>query len=95
MPEKALTCRYEAVHDLRVSRFPRIWLCPTACRQTRIRSSLDQAVRSNPSNRMFIGMKADAGMVHYTNITLKDCIRVAYRVRDFQIQGGGLRKGSG
>jgi uncharacterized protein (TIGR03435 family) len=36
---------------------------------------------------MFIGMKADAGTVHYTNITLKDCIRAAYRVRDFQIQG--------
>jgi hypothetical protein len=31
----------------------------------------------NPSNRMFIGMKADAGAVHYTNITLKDCIRAA------------------
>ena len=36
---------------------------------------------------MFIGMKADAGMVRYTNITLKDCIRAAYRVRDFQIEG--------
>ncbi len=32
-------------------------------------------------------MNADAGMVHYTNITLKDCIRAAWRVRDFQIQG--------
>lgn len=41
----------------------------------------------NPSNRMFIGMKADAGMVRYTNITLKDCIRAAYRVRDFQVEG--------
>jgi uncharacterized protein (TIGR03435 family) len=41
----------------------------------------------NPSNRMFIGMKADAGMVRYTNITLKDCIRAAYRLRDFQIEG--------
>jgi len=36
---------------------------------------------------MFIGMKADAGIVHYTNMTLKDCIRAAYRVRDFQIRG--------
>ena len=26
-------------------------------------------------------------MVRYTNITLKDCIRAACRVRDFQIQG--------
>jgi len=41
----------------------------------------------NPSNRMFIGMKADVGIVHYTNMTLKDCIRAAYLVRDFQIQG--------
>jgi uncharacterized protein (TIGR03435 family) len=41
----------------------------------------------NPSNPMWIGMDADAGMVRYTNITLKDCIRAAYRERDFQIQG--------
>src|SRR5580658_2847406 len=41
----------------------------------------------NPSNQMWIGMSADAGMVRYTNITLKDCIRAAYRVRDVQIQG--------
>lgn len=41
----------------------------------------------NPSNRMFIGMNADTGTVHYTNITLKDCIRAAWRVRDFQVQG--------
>jgi uncharacterized protein (TIGR03435 family) len=41
----------------------------------------------NPSNAIWIGMSADAGMVRYTNITLKDCIRAAYRVRDFQIQG--------
>jgi uncharacterized protein (TIGR03435 family) len=41
----------------------------------------------NPSNRIFVGMKADADRVLYTNITLKDCVRAAYRVRDFQIQG--------
>jgi len=41
----------------------------------------------NPSNAIWIGMTADAGMVRYTNITLKDCIRAAYRVRDFQIEG--------
>jgi uncharacterized protein (TIGR03435 family) len=41
----------------------------------------------NPSSPMWIGMSADAGMVRYTNITLRDCIRAAYRVRDFQIQG--------
>lgn len=41
----------------------------------------------NPSNAMWIGMSADRAMVTYTNITLKDCIRAAYRVRDFQIAG--------
>ena len=41
----------------------------------------------NSSNSLFIGMSADRAMVTYTNITLKDCIRAAYRVRDFQIAG--------
>lgn len=43
----------------------------------------------NPSSPMFIGMSADGAMVKYTNITLLDCIRGAYRVRDFQIVGPG------
>jgi uncharacterized protein (TIGR03435 family) len=41
----------------------------------------------NPDNPLWVGMTADRGMVTYTNITLKDCIRGAYRVRDFQIEG--------
>jgi uncharacterized protein (TIGR03435 family) len=41
----------------------------------------------NPSSPMFIGMSADGAMVKYTNITLRDCIRGAYRVREFQIVG--------
>src|ERR1035438_10242065 len=41
----------------------------------------------NPSNPMWIGMSADGAMVKYTNITLRDCIRGAYRARDFQIIG--------
>ena len=41
----------------------------------------------NPDNPMFVGMSADGAMVKYTNITLLDCIRGAYRVRDFQIVG--------
>ena len=41
----------------------------------------------NPSNTMWVGMDANAGMVRFTNITLQDCIRAAYRMRDFQIQG--------
>ncbi|HEY7392757.1 MAG TPA: TIGR03435 family protein [Bryobacteraceae bacterium] len=41
----------------------------------------------NPDNPMLIGMSADGAIVKYTNITLQDCIRGAYRVRDFQIVG--------
>ena len=41
----------------------------------------------NPENTVWIGMDANAGMVRYTNITLRDCIRAAYRVRDFQVEG--------
>lgn len=41
----------------------------------------------NPDSPLFIGMSADGAMVKYTNITLRDCIRGAYRVMDFQIVG--------
>ncbi len=41
----------------------------------------------NSQNNTFIGMSADGAMVNYTDITLLDCIRGAYRVRDFQIVG--------
>ncbi|HEY7389510.1 MAG TPA: TIGR03435 family protein [Bryobacteraceae bacterium] len=41
----------------------------------------------NSSEQMWTGMSADGGMVRFTNISLKECIRAAYRVRDFQIQG--------
>ncbi len=40
-----------------------------------------------PMGQMRIGMNADAGMLRYTNVSLKECIRVAYRVKDFQVQG--------
>ena len=45
--------------------------------------------------KMMIRMTADAGMLRYTNVSLEDCIRNAYRVKDFQVQGpdwlGGAR----
>lgn len=40
-----------------------------------------------PMGKMRIRMDADAGMLRYTNVSLKDCIRVAYRVKDFQVEG--------
>ena len=37
--------------------------------------------------KVFIRMDADASMLRYSNVTLKDCIRTAYDVKDFQVQG--------
>ena len=41
----------------------------------------------SPMGRMQIQMSVDAGMLRYTNVSLKDCIRAAYRVKDYQIEG--------
>ncbi len=35
----------------------------------------------------FIPMEASGGMVHFKSITFLDCVRAAYRLRDFQVQG--------
>jgi uncharacterized protein (TIGR03435 family) len=37
--------------------------------------------------RMRIGMSVDEGRMTYENVALKDCIRTAYRLKDFQISG--------
>src|ERR1700733_3738528 len=39
----------------------------------------------NPANPLLVGMAADPSIVRYTNITLRDCIRGAFRGRGFQI----------
>ncbi len=36
---------------------------------------------------MRMGMNVDAGRMSYENVTLRDCIRTAYRLKDFQISG--------
>lgn len=46
-----------------------------------------KAADPQPMGMVRIGMSSDAGMVRYSNISLKDCIRTAYRVKDFQVQG--------
>lgn len=40
-----------------------------------------------PMGKVMIGMNSDGGMLRYTNVSLKECIRTAYRVKDFQVQG--------
>ena len=34
-----------------------------------------------------VGMQADGGMLRYSNVSLQDIIRTAYRVKDFQVDG--------
>jgi uncharacterized protein (TIGR03435 family) len=34
-----------------------------------------------------IRMNADRSMIHYVNVSLRDCIRVAYGVKEFQVSG--------
>src|SRR5581483_8179531 len=41
----------------------------------------------SPMGRIRVEMRADGGMLRYSNVSLKDCIRVAYRVKDFQVEG--------
>ena len=40
-----------------------------------------------PMGNMRIDMRTDQGMLRYVNVSLKDCIRVAYKVKEFQIDG--------
>jgi uncharacterized protein (TIGR03435 family) len=40
-----------------------------------------------PMGKMMVRMDADASMLRYTNVSLRDCIRVAFGVRDYQIEG--------
>ncbi len=41
----------------------------------------------DPNAGILVGMSADPSMVSYRNLTLRDAIRGAYMVRDFQIAG--------
>ncbi len=41
----------------------------------------------DPNNSILVGMAADPSLVSYRNLTLRDAIRGAYMVRDFQIVG--------
>ena len=41
----------------------------------------------DPNSSPLVGMSADPSIVRYRNLTLRDAIRGAYKVRDFQIVG--------
>lgn len=69
-----------------------VWVCFTGfafgqSRKPAFEVASIRATDPNPENTSFIGMTADGARVKYTNITLRDCIRGAFRARDFQIVG--------
>lgn len=37
--------------------------------------------------RIRVMMDTDGGMLRYSNVSLKDCVRVAFKVKEFQIEG--------
>jgi uncharacterized protein (TIGR03435 family) len=41
----------------------------------------------DPNNSVLVGMSSDPALISYRNLTLRDAIRGAYMVRDFQIVG--------
>src|SRR5690348_5750809 len=41
----------------------------------------------DPNDSVFVSMSADPSIVRYGNLTLRDAIRGAYRLNDFQISG--------
>jgi len=49
----------------------------------------------SPMGQLRVEMSADDGMLRYINVSLKDCIRTAYRIKEFQVEGpdwiGGAR----
>jgi uncharacterized protein (TIGR03435 family) len=63
----------------------------TCCAQSAGKLSFEVASikpsEPQPMNQTRIGMNTDAGMLRYTNVSLKDVVRVAYRVKDFQVEG--------
>ena len=61
---------------------------PTAKRVTAKRVFEVASVKPIDANTsVFVGMSADPSIVSYRNLTLRDAIRGAYNVRDFQIVG--------
>ena len=46
-----------------------------------------KAAQPSPMNQIQMRQSSDPGMVRYSNHSLRDLIRIAYRIKDFQVQG--------
>jgi uncharacterized protein (TIGR03435 family) len=64
-------------------------LAATAQQQSPARPAFEVASVKplDPDSSIFVGMSADPAIVSYRNLTLRDAIRGAYKVNDFQIVG--------
>jgi uncharacterized protein (TIGR03435 family) len=68
-------------------KFGLIFVCCAAFGQPAFEVASIKSAGPQGMEMIAIRMNTDAGMLRYTNVSLKDCIRVAYRVKDFQIEG--------
>src|SRR5580692_12037199 len=66
-----------------------VWCTAAAAQQQAKKPAFEVAsVRMvDPNSSIVVGMSADPALVRYRNLTLRDAIRGAYKVRDFQIVG--------
>jgi uncharacterized protein (TIGR03435 family) len=68
-----------------------LFVCVTFGQETPAKPEFEvvsiKAAQPMPMGQMRVMMNADAGMLRYTNVSLKDCIRVAYRVKEYQVEG--------
>src|SRR5438105_1093800 len=67
-----------------------IWAVPSAFPQSsRLEFEVASIKPASPqqSGMMRVGMNVDAGRLTYENVALRECIRAAYRVKDYQISG--------
>ena len=64
--------------------------CSTVLAQQQTKKATFEVARVrmiDPNSSILVGMSADPSLVSYRNLTLRDAIRGAYMVRDFQIVG--------
>src|SRR6516165_991873 len=50
-------------------------------------ASVKPAVQAPAGTQVHVGVQIDGAQVHCTYLSLKDYIRIAYQVKDFQIMG--------
>jgi uncharacterized protein (TIGR03435 family) len=69
--------------------FPLVWCGIALAQQPPAKPTFEVAVVRplDPNSAILVGMSADPSIVRYRNLNLRDAIRGAYKVRDYQVVG--------